>query len=125
MHVGVFDIKQDRSNGSVTIIQAPGNGPNHKQLLKKLKSIDRRAEIVQHKADTSSNQQHDKEASEREVRYVVLPNMMTPWNSSMWPMFPNFHYLQHPVGCEQCRGYSDVVCSNCGRRSDMGALPYY
>jgi len=118
---GVFDFKTDKTNDLLTICESPGEGPSHKQLLKKLKKVDKRAQIV--------TKPDNKESEEQNVVYVAVPVMapgMTPWNShlgmSMLPPFLNYNYLQHRVSCGQCLGYPDAVCSNCGRASELGAL---
>lgn len=119
---GVFDFKADRFNELLTIYETPGDGPNHKQLLKKLRKVDKRARIVKKPVKDECS---DSEP-QRGHCMVLLPDIMTPWipagGMPVWPFFPNFHYVQHPVSCGHCLGYSDVVCSNCGRRSEVGAL---
>lgn len=121
---GVFDFKTDKTNDLLTICESPGEGPNHKQLLKKLKKVDKRAQIV-----TKPDNNNTNEPTEGNVVYVAVPVMapgMTPWNPqlgmSMWPPFLNYNYLQHRVSCGQCLGYSDAVCGNCGRGSELGAV---
>jgi hypothetical protein len=120
---GVFDFKTDKTDNVLTIYEAPHGGPNHKQLMKKLKKVDKRAAIL---ARTGSEEQEKSSDENVNTIYYMVPHVMTPWNYplgySSWPFFTNFNYVQHPVGCSQCLGYGDVVCSNCGRPSELGAL---
>lgn len=119
---GVFDFKTDKTDDLLTICESPGEGPNHKNLLKKLKKFDKRAQIVT-KPDTKS------EEEKPPILYVQVPFIapgMMAWppqiGMSLLPPFLNYNYLQHRVSCGQCLGYSDAVCSNCGRGSELGAL---
>jgi len=110
----VFDFKADKTNDLLTIFEWPGDGPSHKQLLKKLKKVDKRAKIVQ--ASSACREQSD-ECSQK-IIYVAMPPGMVPWNpagTSLWPIFPNFNYVQHRVSCSQCLGCPDAACGNCGR----------
>ncbi|KAG0561453.1 hypothetical protein KC19_9G065800 [Ceratodon purpureus] len=119
---GIFDFKTNKTDNLLTIYETPHGGPNHKQLLKKLKKVDKRAEIL----TGTSIEEKEKSDESANIVYYVMPQMMTPWNHSQsystWPFFTNFNYVQHRVCCGQCLGYADVVCSNCGRPSEVGAL---
>ena len=119
---GVFEFKTDKTNNLLTIYEKPNGGPDHKQLLKKLKKVDKKAKIEKN----NTSEEDEKSDENANTVYYVMPYVMTPWNYpqgySSWPFLANFNYVQHPVCCGQCLGYADIVCSNCGRASELGAV---
>lgn len=114
---GVFEYKTDRWNDRLTIVQTPSGGPNHRQLVKKLRKAthDKKVAILECSSTKSSSS----------TPATTTTTTVIYRNPSIWPGYNPFitnpNYLQHPVGCGICMRNPGAICANCGRSNEMGA----